>query len=461
MHKVIDTPWRTTDKARQLKAGGVQSVIRYFNRANSRKLPEKRIEPAEAQALADAGLSLVTVFQQRGGADKHIEDLDRESGISDAKRALELADRINQPHGSAIYFAVDYDYWTSSELDKIKYYFSAVTDALQGKYRVGVYGSGALGHTMRRADLADLIWLAAARGWSGTRDMLETDEWALYQVFPAIDQPLAHDGNLISPAWHDYGQFTPGGSAASELATEDIVLAPNAVMMEVTARSGLKLRQGPSASFGVESVLPQGTMVHALGSDNGWVQVDIQGDLMADGYMFGKFLAPVSGGLPAPVQPHSPGPISVDGHTGSRSYAVALAELAMDIREVTGSGNNPRIVTYHNSTTATAGTDDSVSWCSSFVNYCVEKSGVEGTNSQWALSWEGWGQDVTGDPREGDIVVFERVGKGGHVGFYQGDRGDRVAVLGGNQGNRVKVSAYPKDGQLGDFKFRLRSIRRM
>ena len=85
---------------------------------------------------------------------------------------------------------------------------------------------------------------------------------------------------------------------------------------------------------------------------------------------------------------------------------------------------------------------------------------IEGTNSQWALNWENWGQDVSNDPREGDIVVFERVGRGGHVGFYRSDQGDSISVLGGNQSNRVKASSYPKNGKLGSFNYKLRSIRR-
>ena len=68
MHSVIDTPWNTTRYLTTLRAKGVKTVIRYFNHRNSDKLPEKCITPEEAQAIADEGLSLCTVFQQRGGA---------------------------------------------------------------------------------------------------------------------------------------------------------------------------------------------------------------------------------------------------------------------------------------------------------------------------------------------------------------------------------------------------------
>lgn len=460
MHKVIDTPWNTAAHAATLRQNGVETVIRYFNHTNSSKLPEKRVEKAEAETLAAAGLSLAVVFQQRGGAGGNIGDLDKKSGERDAARALELARSIGQPEHSAIYFAVDHDYWKPSDLGKIAPYFAAVAGKLKDRHRVGVYGSGTVGRTMRDLGHVDLIWLAAAKGWSGTKDMLKTDEWALYQQWPPINDPLPHDGNTISAAWHDYGQFTPGGTAAADLAPEEVVRAPATVLMEVTARSGLKVRRGPSQDFAVEGALPNGSIVHALARRGEWVQVDIQGDGQADGFMHGDYLRPVSGGFPLAADPAPAAVASSPQAAVGSPYAIALAELALDVEEVAGGGNNPRIVMYHNSTTAGAGTDDSVPWCSSFVNHCVERAGLEGTNSQWALSWEHWGQDASNDPKEGDIVVFERVGQGGHVGFYRADLGSHVSVLGGNQSNRVKVSNYPKNGKLGRFTYKLRGIRR-
>lgn len=119
MHSIIDTPWNTTDHLNELKAAGVRTIIRYYNRANSAKLPEKRIEAGEAQAIADAGLKLAVVYQQRGGRDGHIEDLNKSNGAGDAARALELAERVGQPEGSAIYFAVDWDYFRKTDLELI------------------------------------------------------------------------------------------------------------------------------------------------------------------------------------------------------------------------------------------------------------------------------------------------------------------------------------------------------
>ncbi|MEM1299609.1 MAG: TIGR02594 family protein [Pseudomonadota bacterium] len=466
MHRIIDSPWNVARHLGTLRAGGTETIIRYFNHQNSGSLPEKRVEPAEAAAIADEGLSLAIVFQQRGGAGGNIGDLDAQSGCTDAKRAMVLADRIGQPDGSAIYFAVDHDFYKASDLASIEAYFGAVASQFGGKYRIGVYGSGTVGKTVRDAGHADLIWLAAATGWSGTRDMLKTNAWALLQKWPPIGAPLPHNGNALSSAWSDFGQFVPGAPALDGGRP-----SPNTVLMEVTARHGLNMRRGAGGRYGIEKTLPKGTLVHALSWQEEWVQIDLEGDGLADGHVHRDYLRLVSGGFPIgpripgtpPTPPTPPTPFTMTGHTsGGRhtSYDVAKAELDLDIREVPGSGNNPRIVMYHTTTNAWSGTDDAVPWCSSFVNYCVEQSGRIGTSSQTARSWENWGQDVSAAPQEGDIVVFERVGKGGHVAFLVEDLGDHVSVLGGNQSDRVRISTYPKNGRLGRTTYKLRGFRR-
>ncbi len=445
MFQVIDTPWRVTRHLAELTSGSVRTVIRYFNHSNSAKLPEKRVSPAEAQAIAAAGLSLCTVFQQRGGSGGNISDLDAASGHADAARALQLAADIGQPEGSVIYFAVDHDYSDPGHIATILDYFAAIHHDFAGRFRVGVYGSGLIGGKVQDAGHASHIWLAAATGWSGTRDLLKTDRWALLQKWPPVAAPVPHDGNIVSGAWPDFGQFVPGQGGV----LADVHATP--VLMEVIASGGLNLRRGPGESFPVERTLPLGSLVHGLRATDKWVLVDADGDGSADGHMHGGFLAAVSGGFPAPA-------VTVAAESLS-PYDVARAELALEVVEFPGAANNPRIVMYHQSTNMNAGTADSVAWCSSFVNYAVEAAGMIGTNSQWALTWADWGAVAT-SPKEGDIVVFERVGEGGHVGFLCRDLGEQVEILGGNQSNRVRRQIYPKDGMLGGQHYRMVSIRR-
>ena len=120
-------------------------------------------------------------------------------------------------------------------------------------------------------------------------------------------------------------------------------------------------------------------------------------------------------------------------------FEVALGEVGT--LEVDGAGNNPRITEYH-ATTTLGPRPESVHWCSSFVNFCVEKSGRAGTDSALARSWLNWGKDA-GDWVPGCIVVLTR-GRPpkGHVGFLAGRDGDHVLLLGGNQGDAVNMSSF-------------------
>lgn len=130
-------------------------------------------------------------------------------------------------------------------------------------------------------------------------------------------------------------------------------------------------------------------------------------------------------------------------------YEIAKEELALHIQEIPGNKDNPRILEYHKCTILKAQHDE-VPWCSSFVNYCVNRSRFTGftvpkeTKSASARSWQNWGVSTL-SPREGDIVVFERRNDGhsGHVGFVVSVQKDFITTLGGNQDNKVCIKNEP------------------
>ncbi|RJG52497.1 TIGR02594 family protein [Sphingobium terrigena] len=457
MHEIIDSPYPLGDHAARLSQEGVRTVIRYYNNKNSSTFPSKCLTPAEYGKLTAAGLNVAVVFQQRGGAGGFLEDFGAGKGARDANRAMALAGTIGQAAGSAIYFGVDHDFFRGSELDQIDRYFAEVNAALGGRFRVGVYGSGAVCSRLKSTGHASLFWLPASMGWSGSKAFLASQQWTLFQKFQELQSTFGrfdYDGNIFNPAFEDFGQFgAPALASPSErLRSEGVAV------FEVIARSGLRLRGGAGEGFAVLQTLPLGTVVHGLGQEGDWVQVDVGGDGVADGFMARAFLKALAGGLPlSPTPPSAP--------AIPRAYAIAQAELTLDVREVTGPQNNSRIVLYHSSTSGGAAPDETA-WCSSFVNYCVEQAGLKGTDSKWARSWHdgGWGEAVTDDPRPGDIVVWRRQsasGDGGHVGFFVEKIGsDTIRVLGGNQSNRVRISDYPVKGTLAGMKYTLLSIRR-
>lgn len=449
MHEIIDVPQDVGQYAERLAAAGVKTVIRYYNHRNGLALPTKALTRRELDALHGAGLSVAIVFQQRGGAGGNISDLSAAAGGRDATRALQLAGVIAQPSGSALYFAVDHDYFRQADLDQIEGYFRAARTAIGGRFAIGVYGSGTVARRLRTAGLVDHIWLAGAGGWSGTRQAREEGLWTIDQRHLELTSPIggfAYDGNVANPAHASFGQFGPGGV----LDTGRTV--PGGALFRVVARSGLNLRSGPGEEYRIMQTLPNGAVVTGRGVTGPWMQIDLEGDAQADGYMFASYLQPVSGGLPIPSA------------QARRPIDVARAELAMNVSEFPGPTHNPRIVLYHGTTTGGTAPDETA-WCSSFVNYCVEQAGFTGTDSKWARSWHdaGWGQGVTGAPAEGDIVVWRRVGNGddgGHVGFFVSRDATGITVLGGNQSDKVCIQRYPENGVLGRFTYSLLSIRR-
>lgn len=131
--------------------------------------------------------------------------------------------------------------------------------------------------------------------------------------------------------------------------------------------------------------------------------------------------------------------------------SIAWAELG--VSEVVGKEANPRIVEYLRSTKVdpALAAKDETSWCSAFVNWCVEQAGYDGTKSAWARDWLRWGKELD-VPIPGCVVVFSRNVTEGHVGFFVGWKGGALQLLGGNQGgpvHQVCLSSRTLDNLLG------------
>ena len=122
---------------------------------------------------------------------------------------------------------------------------------------------------------------------------------------------------------------------------------------------------------------------------------------------------------------------------------IARRELGQS--EIAGEADNPRIVEYLRAVDLPGARKDEVSWCSAFVNWCIQQCGWVGTGSAAAKSWLQWGQAC--EPRLGAIVVMDRGTEAwqGHVGFYLDTVVGYVVVLGGNQSNSVSIAKYPID----------------
>ncbi|WP_297338104.1 TIGR02594 family protein [Algoriphagus sp.] len=130
---------------------------------------------------------------------------------------------------------------------------------------------------------------------------------------------------------------------------------------------------------------------------------------------------------------------------------IAINEIG--VKEIPGTGNNPQILNYARESGFPDYVSDDVAWCSLFMNWVAQKSGLERSKSLAARSWLNFGLPIS-NPEPGDVVVFWRGDRNswtGHVGIFMGFSHDlkRIYCLGGNQGNQVSVTAYGAGKLLG------------
>jgi hypothetical protein len=138
--------------------------------------------------------------------------LTKEQGSKDGQTALDQAANIGQPEGSAIYFAVEGlpNGYKKSDLPKIRDYFSGVTQAIGGKYQLGVYGDGVVCKTMLDEGICRFTWLAAAStSFEGTKAFMKSWRWTIAQMGPldieanalSVDLDVAKDefGAFVVP----------------------------------------------------------------------------------------------------------------------------------------------------------------------------------------------------------------------------------------------------------------------
>ena len=102
---------------------------------------------------------------------------------------------------------------------------------------------------------------------------------------------------------------------------------------------------------------------------------------------------------------------------------------------------NPLVKGFFDATSLRA-QNDMINWCAAFVNWCIERNNIKGTDSASSQSFVTSGRyGSTDTPSRGDLVVFtcydKQSGKSlglGHVAFFEQDLGEsKIRVIGGNQ----------------------------
>jgi hypothetical protein len=303
----------------KLKGQGVRVIARYYARDFQPPLPEKRFafnqagNSPESKVLNDNGIAILSVYQYKNQLpEKFVTGLpDTGSAAAEARAdavaALDQARTVRQPHGSAIYFGVDFDLKEGAQgqdgkplIGSIVDYFKIINGTIGNTYRIGVYGNGFVNRVLRDQNLVKLSWVSASRSFAETPAFVSSGKWHLFQNqinrlwFGAAGKcpsGVGLDTNVQNPAHGDIGAW--GAALVSSARTKAIFdqrrfalkTTPVYSAMDATGQSISKDRcvlDGAASRWVLvpEIRIERANNVRVLADDGTWVQVDIQ----ADGY---------------------------------------------------------------------------------------------------------------------------------------------------------------------------------
>ena len=214
MTSILDTNVETTPHLTALKAAGIKSIIRYLSPINPSG--EKCIKPAEAQAIAAAGLRLALVCE--GWGDFAHGAISAGAGERDGEWCARYAATVGAPDNAAVYFAVDADAGAAQIRKLVLPYFASIDAAFKSlapNLRCGVYGSGAVCEAVMAAQLADFPWLSCSLGWFGSRTYLASNKWVLRQHVPATIAGIDCDPDDANGDFGDFVPFAPASPASA------------------------------------------------------------------------------------------------------------------------------------------------------------------------------------------------------------------------------------------------------
>ncbi|MEU5847427.1 DUF1906 domain-containing protein [Saccharopolyspora shandongensis] len=144
--------------AAAVKRADFDFVVRYVGTPGHRK----NITPAEYRDMTGAGVGVALVFENRAGDAL----AGRDAGARNAHAALEDANSFGWPADRPIYFAVDQDITTESQMRTVVEYLHGAGDVL-GVDRIGVYGEADVIDRAQRDGVARWFW--QTRAWSRGR----------------------------------------------------------------------------------------------------------------------------------------------------------------------------------------------------------------------------------------------------------------------------------------------------
>lgn len=130
----------STSKLREFANDGVDFICRYYcTNTSSSKLLTK----TEAQQISDAGMNIVTIFQDSNNSPSFFT---YDNGYDQCSQAISRAVNVGQPLNTTIYFAVDYD--MRNYLSRVQEYFRGASESMRyysqsnggDSWDIGIYG---------------------------------------------------------------------------------------------------------------------------------------------------------------------------------------------------------------------------------------------------------------------------------------------------------------------------------
>lgn len=198
---ILDTNRNTTKALANLKAAGIDKVIRYISVGGG----DKVIGDAEARAMAATGVDLVLVYEVSG------RPRGTAIGIRDGDYAKKRAQQLGAPAGTIIWYTDDEDA-SDAAFVPTRDAFVAFRDAIK-PYRCGGYGSGWLLDKLYDAGIIVARWLTDSRDFRGTPESTKAGRYELIQALPHNVAGLDTDADAehigVDGKAPDIGAFVP------------------------------------------------------------------------------------------------------------------------------------------------------------------------------------------------------------------------------------------------------------
>jgi hypothetical protein len=314
--QIVDADFDVTPYLTHLKAAGVKTIGRYYDRGYSSGIgeacyhhPSKTLTKAELSAIENAGLSVYVVFQHCGAQCVNFDLQNKETaekGRKDAEGALALAQELGQPAHTPIYFAIDFDpahdggcalpadrIWPS-----IDAYFDQINQVFaHTHWQVGVYGAGATCQRLQANGKAKYFWLSTSLGHSGSREFFNGGQWHLFQNLTEIKRSYARntfDTDVTNPGATYFGQWTTHGRAPAH----DAIAAIDILACRAFVKSGcavVPVVDGKKAKPAARTSIFNATCRILTVEEDGYLGISMTEDDVVDGYVHKSDV--VTGGL--------------------------------------------------------------------------------------------------------------------------------------------------------------------